>query len=151
MVTPSAKVAPINRSVTVNRKPMDAFRIFTEKIGSWWPTIGHSIGDERVVDIVFEPAEGGRVYEVWDDGTQHDWARLLAWEPGSRLVMAWQPNPDRPAPTAVEIRFIHEGEGTRVELEHREWDRLGDEAEEARANYAGGWQTTLNLFAQAAS
>lgn len=151
MVTPSAKVAPITRSVTVGRSPAEAFRIFTQEIGSWWPAIGHSIGGERVTDVVFEPQQSGRVYEVWDDGTQHDWATLLAWEEGSRLVMAWKPNPERPAPTEIEIRFVPDGAGTRVELEHREWDRLGPDAEDLRASYADGWGATLGSFVKAAS
>lgn len=151
MVTPTAKVAPIHRSVTVSIGPAEAFRVFTEKIGSWWPTDRYSVGHERVVEVVFEPRPDGEVYEIWDDGSRHHWADVLAWEPGSRIVMAWQPSAERPAPTEIEINFIPDGEGTRVELEHREWDRLGEEAEEARANYAGGWQTVLDVFIKAVS
>ena len=54
--------------------------------------------------------------------------------------MAWKPH-DRPVgPTEVEVAFtaLEEG-GTRVDLEHRGWERLGDLALEGRESYAGGW------------
>lgn len=152
MVTPATKVAPILKSIHVRRGVEDAFRIFTAETGTWWPVDRYSIGgEERISGVVFEQAEGGRIYEVWDDGTQCDWATLLAWEPPHRFVMAWQPNKDRPAPTEVEVRFVAEADGTRVELEHRAWERLGEQGAAAREGYAGGWDHTLDRYAKAAS
>jgi hypothetical protein len=51
----------------------------------------------------------------------------------------------------VEIRFLPDGDGTRVELEHRGWERVGAEAAEVREAYGSpqGWVTTLNVFASA--
>ena len=144
-------IEPIRKSLTVQRAPDEAFKIWTDGIGGWWPVIDHSIGKERVVNVVFEPRRDGRVYEVWDDGTEHDWARVIAFEPPHRFVMSWQPNPGRPAPTEVEVRFTSDGTGTRVDLEHRAWDRLGDQGPEQRASYDGGWPTTLERYREAAS
>jgi hypothetical protein len=50
----------------------------------------------------------------------------------------------------VEIRFVLEGDATRVELEHRGWDRLGDEAAEARDGYDSGWDLVLGSYAEVA-
>ena len=36
-------VEPVRKTVVVNRSTADAFRIFTEKFGSWWP-LSHHIG-----------------------------------------------------------------------------------------------------------
>ena len=143
-------IEPIRKSVTVQRLPEEAFKIWTDGIGGWWPAIGHSLGKERVVNVVFEAKLDGRVYEVWDDGVEHDWARVIAFDPPHRFVMSWQPNPDRSAPTEVEVRFTAEGTGTRVDLEHRAWDRLGDQGQELRASYDGGWPTTLARYQEAA-
>jgi hypothetical protein len=44
----------------------------------------------------------------------------------------------------VELRFRDQGTSTRVELEHRGWESLGDKAREARDRYSGGWQTVLD-------
>jgi hypothetical protein len=55
------------------------------------------------------------------------------------------------APTEVEVRFLPDGDGTRVELEHRGWERVGAESAEVREAYGSpqGWVTTLNVFAAA--
>src|SRR5215216_711074 len=91
-------------------------------------------------DRRLEAGVGGRLYERWHDGHEADWARVLAWEPPARLLLSWQPNPDRPAPTEVEVRFVPlEPDHTRVELEHRGWERLGDQGPESRAGYERGW------------
>ena len=47
--------------------------------------------------------------------------------------------------------FRDEGEGTRVILEHRGWERLGDRGTEARMGYADGWPRVFaELYARAA-
>lgn len=148
----TASVDPIRKTVTVGRDVADAFKLFTDGLGTWWPfTEGHSIGEEEVSTAIFEPAVGGRVYEVWKDGTEHDWARVLAYEPPHRFVLAWKPNPDRPAPTELEVRFSPDGAGTRLDLEHRGWERLGEGGAQARENYDSGWPLTLQRYSEAAS
>jgi hypothetical protein len=37
-----------------------------------------------------------------------------------------------------------EPDHTRVELEHRGWERLGDLADQARSSYEGGWPGVLD-------
>ena len=58
-----------------------------------------------------------------------------------------------PRPTEVDVSFIEQDDGqTRVDLEHRGWERLGDLAREGREAYATGWPRTFDvLFAQAAN
>jgi len=67
------------------------------------------------------------------------------------FVLARKPHSRPVPPTEVEVRFVPDGEGTRVELEHRGWERVGAEASEVREGYASprGWVTTLNVFAAA--
>ena len=142
---------PVRKSVAVARGVDEAFKLFTEGIGSWWPLEKYSIGEERVRDVIFEPRMGGKIIEIWDDGSEHSWADILEYDPPNRFVLAWQPNPGRPAPTELEVRFIAEGSGTRVELDHRGWERLGHEAKESRAGYDGGWVLTLQRYVDAAA
>jgi uncharacterized protein YndB with AHSA1/START domain len=69
---------------------------------------------------------------------------LLAWRIGAN----WQYDPD--LLTEVEVTFTPEpGGATRVDLEHRHLERMGEGAEGARANFDsdGGWQGLLKLFA----
>ena len=147
----SGTVEPVRVAVEVRRGVEEAFRVFTTDIGAWWPLVGHSVAPDKVEAVVLEGRPGGRLYKRWRDGGEADWARVLAWEPPARLVLAWRPNPERRAETEVEVRFVAvEADHTRVELEHRGWERLGDLAAEARASYDGGWPGVLDAYAGAA-
>ena len=146
----------IRRSVRVSRPVDEAFALFTDGIATWWPLGTHSIGSGRdgvsAETAVLEGREGGRLYERMSDGAEASWGTILAWEPPHRVVISWHVNPARVAPTEVEVRFVPDGDGTRVELEHRGWERLGAEADEARSGYASdsGWDAVLAEFASAA-
>ena len=97
--------------------------------------------------VVLEGRLGGRLYERWHDGGEADWGRVVTWEPPQRLVLSWQPNPERPAATEVEVRFVAvEPDHTRVELEHRGWERLGARAAERRERNERGWAGLLPHF-----
>jgi uncharacterized protein YndB with AHSA1/START domain len=156
-MTTRAMFEPIRRSVRVDRTQEDAFRLFTEDIGDWWPTelfsrsadgeFGNGVKLERVV---FEPKQGGRIYEVTSDGREPSWAEVLVYEPPNRIVLAWKPNDSDRPPTEVEVRFEADAGGTRVDLEHRGWERLGDLAAKARKGYSDGWRTPLERFVAAA-
>ena len=75
---------------------------------------------------------------------------MTAWEPPRRLVIAWNPSrQDRPT-TEVEVTFTAEGEGTRVDLVHRGWERLGPRGADVRESYASGWPGVLAGYARTA-
>lgn len=152
----SEPAGSLSRVVLVQAPPDVAWRVFTEQMGTWWPLATHKIGRTRAVDTVVEPRVGGRWYERGEDGSSCDWGRVLAWEPPARLVLAWQISPDwqyDPAlQTEVEVRFLAEGKGTRVELEHRGLDRYGARQEEMLRIFGSdrGWSGLLASFARAA-
>jgi uncharacterized protein YndB with AHSA1/START domain len=108
--------------------------------------------------VVIEPKAGGRWFERAANGTEMDWGRVLAFEPSERLLLAWHLNgswqfvADPAQAGEVEIRFIADGANrTRVELEHRGFERQGADGEALRAAVAseGGWPLTLQSFAKA--
>ena len=134
----------VTKAITVACPPERAFTVFTREIGSWWPTETHSLHPGEVEEVVWEEIEGGAVYEIATSGERAQWATVLRWEPPHRLVIAWQVNPDRLG-TEVEVRFTPDGDGTRVELEHRGWENLSDGAE-LRAGYETGWDHVLGRF-----
>jgi uncharacterized protein YndB with AHSA1/START domain len=152
-----SELEPIRRSVSVPLKPAEAFDLFTDRMGSWWPVETHSRAesdfggeDVKVERVEFQARQGGQVLEHLSNGEVLPWADVLTWEPPSRLVLAWKPN-SRPAPpTEVEVRFTPDGDGTRVELEHRGWERLGELAAQAREGYAVGWIPVLARLEEAA-
>ena len=148
----SEPIEPVRATVEVRRGIEDAFRVFTAGIATWWPVAGHSVEPDKVAAVVLEDRVGGRLYERWHDGGEADWGQVLAWEPPTRLLLAWKPNPERPAPTEVEVRFLAVEAGrTRVELEHRGWERLGELAAQARDSYRDGWPTVLDAYAATAT
>jgi uncharacterized protein YndB with AHSA1/START domain len=58
-------------------------------------------------------------------------------------------NPENPE-TEIEVRFQPEGDGTRVDLEHRGWDAFGDQAQDMSGGYTVGWGMILERYADTA-
>ncbi len=141
-----ATIEPVRKTVDVGCGVEQAFRLFTEEIGTWWPTHSHSVGEEEVERVVFEQRQGGRIYEVQRDGGEADWGRVLAWEPPQRFVMTWHPGGKAAQATELEVRFAPEGDGTRLHLEHRGWEVCGAQAAETRESYDTGWTTVLGYY-----
>jgi uncharacterized protein YndB with AHSA1/START domain len=140
-------MSPLVFTVTVDQPIDDAFRLFTDKIGTWWPKATHSIGEDRVVDVVLEPWVDGRLYERQDDGTECSWGEVLAWDAPHRFVVTWHPSLQPVAMTEVEVTFTAiDGDSTTVQLTHRHWQRLGDVAAVTRANYSQGWVGVLSGY-----
>lgn len=154
----ATSIEPIVKSVTVNGPAEHAFRVFTDRIGQWWPFERHSVAGEiyedgsRAVSAEFRvDAEGrGRLVEVIDDGREAEWAEVLAWEPPRRLVLSWHPNAGRRASTEIEVTFVEQDGRTVVQLEHRGWERLGAEGAAVREGY-GEWAHVLGRYGELAN
>jgi uncharacterized protein YndB with AHSA1/START domain len=136
----------IRKTVTVDCAVEEAFRVFTADAISWWPVETHSI-HSSVDEIVFEPRVGGAVYEVGTNGERGHWATVLEWEPPRRLVLAWNILEREGDVTEVEVRFLPEGAATRVELEHRGWEKVELDGPAKRANYDTGWDVVFATYA----
>ena len=106
MTETQTTIQPVRRAVTVERPLEDAFRVFTEGLGTWWPVATHSIAD-AVETVVMEGRAGGRLYERTTVGAENDWGRMLVWEPPRRVAFEWHITG---TPTEVEVRFTPEGD-----------------------------------------
>lgn len=151
---PHFDVSPVRKAVVVDLAQDAAFQLFTQAMPTWWPVGSHSIGGRRVQEARFVGGVGGRIYEVLDDGTEYDWGRVTVWEPPQRFVCSWDPSVEARTPTEVEVRFEAEGpDRTRVELEHRGWEQIGERARLGRESYAGagGWTEVLGEYVRAAT
>lgn len=140
-------LTPLKKSITVPWPLEAAFQRFTVRIADWWPMRSHSVGGERTQKVVFEGREGGRIYEIERDGEQHDWGRITVWDPPGRVAFTWHPGRTPDTAQEVEVRFTATREGTRVDLIHTGWERLGDLARRARRGYPIGWAYVLRLYA----
>ena len=70
-------------------------------------------------------------------------------EPASRLVFSWHPGRHASTAQEVELRFTETGDGARIELEHRGWEILGEEAVKIREGYETGWDFVLGRYISA--
>lgn len=150
-------IAPVRRSVLV-RAPLErAFEVFTTGFASWWPP-SHSVVEGGYGAAIIEPAEGGRWYERGTTGAECVWGHVLAWEPPSRVLLSWhldedwRVDPDAARASEVEVTFAPEGDGTRVTLVHRGFERRTGGAEIAsEVAKGGGWGSLLETYAAHAS
>jgi uncharacterized protein YndB with AHSA1/START domain len=139
-------IEPLRMSFEVSCPVDHAFDVWTSKIARWWPA-DHSVSGENGLQVVLEGRPGGRIFERTSSGTEHEWGEVVVWEPPSRLAYLWHLRTDRADATEVEIRFIDQGDSTtRVEIEHRGWERLGAQGEAWRDANNGGWSTLLDVY-----
>jgi uncharacterized protein YndB with AHSA1/START domain len=151
-------IAPVHKSVVVQASPAKAFEVFTARINRWWPK-SHGIGAAPVLESIIEPFVGGRWYTKCEDGTDVVVGHVRIWQPAERFVVSWEVSAnwkpdDRVAfASEVEVRFLADADGrTRVEVEHRNFERMGAAAGETmRKGVDGGWPALLELFAKEAS
>src|SRR5829696_7143492 len=154
-MTTQAQDTSVRTQVVVEVPIGRAFSVFTDDFDSIKPR-EHNLLAVEIAETVFEPREGGRAYDRGVDGSECQWARVLAYEPPDRVVFSWDISPqwqietDQETTSEVEVRFVSEApERTRVELEHRNLDRHGEgwESERDGVGGEGGWPLYLQRFA----
>jgi uncharacterized protein YndB with AHSA1/START domain len=151
----STATTTVRKDLTVPASIEEAFRVFTDRFGDFKPR-EHNLLGAPIAATVFEGRVGGHIYDRGEDGTECHWARILVWEPPTRVVFSWDIGPtwqvetDPERTSEVEVRFTAEGPAqTRVELEHRNLDRHGPGWEGVRAGIDGdgGWPLYLARYA----
>jgi uncharacterized protein YndB with AHSA1/START domain len=155
-MTTHAQETSIRHSIVVEAPIDRAFSTFTADFGKFKPP-EHNLLDVEIAETVFEPREGGNLYDRGVDGSECRWARVLAYEPPKRVLFSWDISPqwqietDLDKTSEVEVRFVAETpERTRVELEHRNLDRHGEGWEGVRESVDSedGWPLYLRRFAE---
>ena len=155
-MTTQAPSASVRTHVVVEAPLERAFRVFVEDFDRIKPREHNMLGVD-IAESVFEPRPGGRVFDRGVDGSECQWARVLAYEPPDRVVISWDISPqwqletDLEKTSEVEVRFVAEGgERTRVELEHRHLDRHLDGWQGMRegVDSDGGWPLYLRRYAE---
>jgi uncharacterized protein YndB with AHSA1/START domain len=154
-MTTQAQEASVKAQIVVEAPIERAFRVFTEDFDRVKPREHNMLGVD-IAETVFEAREGGRIYDRGIDGSECQWARVLAYEPPNRVAFSWDISPqwqietDLSKTSEVEVRFVPETpERTRVEIEHRHLDRhgLGWEGERDVVASEGGWPLYLQRYA----
>jgi len=146
----------VRRSITIDAEQTRAFDVFVD-MTSWWPLATHTIGVAPARASIVEPRAGGRWYDIDANGDESSIGRVLVYERPNRIVLTWEIScdwgHDPSISSEVEVRFIAETpQRTRVELEHRNLEAYGEQAEAARERYEGdgAWTYVLACFAKVA-
>jgi uncharacterized protein YndB with AHSA1/START domain len=150
----------VRKSVRVAASVERAFSVFVEQMETWWPAT-HHIGSTPFEAIFVEPRAGGRWYERNANGETCEWGTVLKWEPPHCVAFSWHVGPGHDSPdwtfdpdmakaSEVEIRFMADGLGTLVELEHSKLERHGEGYEQLRAIFdgPGAWERILAEYAK---
>jgi len=147
--------AIVRKQIVVDAPIERAFEVFTARFGEIKPPEHNMLG-AAIVETTFEPRVGGHIYDRAEDGSECRWARVLVYEPPTRVVFSWDIGPtwqlesDPANASEVEVRFSADGPTrTRVELEHRHIDRHGPGWEHVTAGVDGddGWPRYLARYA----
>ena len=150
-----APAAVVRRQIVVDAPIEAAFTVFTARFGDFKPP-EHNILGVPIAETVFEPRVGGNIYDRGTDGSECRWARVLAYEPPTRVVFSWDIGPTWELETnpgnasEVEVTFTPESPTrTRVDLEHRHIDRHGPGWESVRdgVGHDQGWPLYLDRYA----
>jgi uncharacterized protein YndB with AHSA1/START domain len=154
-------------ALRVPAPPARAFAAFTEQIAEWWQPNGlFEFSAGRTGTLAFEPGPGGRLVEVYPDGSSFVIGYIRAWDPPRRLVLSWrQANFAPDQETELHVRFDDVDDPasavveTRVVVEHFGWDRIPPEHAARHGfplatfelRFAEWWQTLLRKLTDLAA
>jgi uncharacterized protein YndB with AHSA1/START domain/uncharacterized protein YciI len=136
---------PIRRELVVELAPQEAFELFTDRIGEWWPLAELSVFGGGTAVALTE----GKIVET-SGGQTSVWGSVTEWEPGARVAFTWHPGREAETASFVSVSFTpRESDQTLVVLEHSGWEAFDDPAA-ARREYDQGWTMVLELYRNAA-
>jgi uncharacterized protein YndB with AHSA1/START domain len=140
------RLGAVHESILVDAPLDDAFDYFTSRMSEWWPLEIASYGGHRARDIFLEPRVGGRFFERFVDGDELQVGSVVDCDRPERIVFTWRAA-DWDGETEVEVTFTPVTEGTRVDLTHRGFDRIGPVGPDVAAKFRGGWPGVIAAYA----
>src|SRR3546814_20247906 len=118
----------VKHSIVVDAPIEHAFKVFTEDFGRFKPA-EHNLLGAPIAETVFEPRVGGHLYDRGVDGGECRWARVLAYDQPTRVLLSWHITPQGRVQTDPEKTSEWEWWFTpeppkrnRVRTEHRQLD-----------------------------
>lgn len=139
------RLVAVRESVDVDCSLEEAFDLFTSRMHEWWPLDKASYGADKASEIFLEPRVGGRFFERFVDGEELQVGTVTVCDVPRRIAFTWK-TADWEGETEVEVTFARKDEGTRVELEHYGFERLGSIGPDVAAKFRGGWPGVLAAF-----
>lgn len=145
-------IAPVTASARLDCPVDEAFRRFTQDIGLWWP-LAYTFAGDQLDTVEVRPGPDGQWLERDRAGRETSWGAVLEWDPPHAFAAEFAISPGRaPEPpgrrSEVSLRFAPDGVGSRIDLEHRGFERHGDGGAAMREGMASpqGWPLILAEF-----
>jgi len=116
----------IEVTTRVSVAPSEAFEVFIDEIDLWWRRgLRYRMTGDDDSTMGFEPLAGGRFVERTRGGEEHELGRVLTWDPPRRVIFTLGGRDfELGDTTEVEVCFEPDGDGTRVSIEQRGFERL---------------------------
>ncbi|PHR94370.1 MAG: hypothetical protein COA69_01885 [Robiginitomaculum sp.] len=135
---------PITYTIEVPCDQKQAFEVFVDDFGSWWPLAKRStsmISGHQAKSVSLDPKPGGKIMEIGHDGTEHLWGTVRTYDPYTVFSMDFHMGLPATNPSSlVEVRFeLIDDAHTRVTLTQSNWEAYGDMAEMMRGGYGSSW------------
>lgn len=138
--------SPIVHELTLACSPSHAFEVFTARIGEWWDP-QYSGDAETFKTVTIDPRMRGQITERHEDGSEHDWGEVIAWDPPAKVAFSFTLAQDRTFPSVVRATFVPAEQGTLVTFEHGGWSKHNAEA---RGKFTD-WAHLLDRYVEAAN
>ena len=140
-------MAVVSEKIDIIADQLTVFNIYVNQINEWWPRRGaenkYSFAPDTTEpgQILFDPVEGGRYYEIFADGTEHTIGTIQTWAPPHEIAYTWDVD-EWPGISTVTVRLVSSGNTTTVIVEH---DGIPDGP--AGEGYSAGHKEILGIFA----
>ena len=135
---------PLIKTVDVPCGQAEAFRVFVNEMGSWWPVDKRSMSLMNVghpaKSLEVDAQVGGKIVEIGSDDAEYHWGTITEIDPNDSVAMDFHMGLPPESASLVEVTFVPiEEDRTRVTLTHSNWEGFGDMAEMMRDGYGSGW------------
>jgi uncharacterized protein YndB with AHSA1/START domain len=148
---------PVEASVDIPLSRDEAFSLFANDLGAWWP-LPFTFSLDRFADARIQPRPGDRWFERDIDGEETSWGLVRAYDAPQRIVLGFAISPQRTPESdekASEVEVIFERldeQATRLRVAHRNFERHGEGAATLRDGMASrqGWPLILAAYARCA-
>ena len=140
---------PIVVEFEVAASPGHAFEMWTNRTAMWWPR-AHTMSQDPDLEVVFEPREGGRIYERAMDGSEFPWGEVTVYDPPNRVEYWWHLFFDRSEATKVSVVFSETEVGAKVRLQQVGFEVLAEPVGLERRNETDrAWNQVVVFYQEA--
>jgi len=143
----------VTYTLHISASPATVFAKFVNELNEWWPK-AYTWSQDQLQEIRIDGQKDGLCTEIGPYGFRCDWGRVTEIIPYKSIGLKWQispkrePIPDPAKASDIKVSFEQEGDATKVNFEHYNFELHGDEADNYREMMGSeyGWPYILNCL-----